>query len=1526
MGMERDVLRKIFSRLKKEYQAKAWQIEYVDLRWGIRSEASVDNQTMRICLKELKRCQELSPQPNFIILLGDRYGWIPLPELITCEEMNDLMLLATDEEADLIWQWYDQDDNQLPAKCFYLLPKNYDGANPSLFAEQIERPLRKLMQRYANTLPPDYPRKGVFCHSATAQEVDQGALKSSNPDAKVLAYFRSLANVPQDKVLIYSPSSIDEVKSMWQLKCNLRERLSHGHIYEEKDVDYHSYTHITYQKRFERGMEEHLRCMIEEEIAHWNMDDEHYEWNEHLDFAFTETSSFVGRVQELKLVTDYICSDKADNPLWLMADNGMGKSALMAKVATLCSEMEDTVVIARFCGRTKYSCNAQYLMLYLWKQIRSLFDKSPYTFEPNMWRVLFGKESGLFDSDFLIDAFDYFKYGWKHLLPPTRYVVLIDGMDELNVKGVPWFPQMEWLPQMPLPANVKVVLTSAPSPDFAYEPNHVRIVKDWISPLRDEKERELFLRDYLQHLNRRLTQRQWGNFSWDLALMPLKKSTPLYFSLFAHELAQYTSEQSIPTYGNDFTQLTLKVLERLMLPQNHGEDAVKMTLALIATTCLGVTDDEMNRLPAMDEKYYRHFCQTSFHVWQDADLGERSLPAILWTRLKWDLQFFLASQSSAAGYYLMFRHEPFARIVRSEFLSNEWLTRAEDLWIVYFSLQWQKEDKHALYELPHLLAIRYRRTNAEADLQRWLALFKDYRFIMWKKKLLPDELLNDFNEWSTVRKQLPQGVFEFISQLENEAMSLPSCTDDEFTYRVNNLPKESLLRGAAEEYSALTLTPPVLSNVLCNLTLQNTIRFYFDVHKVGNQPLISSDGIVVISLMQDDKVAVFLNLENGLTGCLAQSPDTIIWHGISRTLNRYAMLKSNRCSVIDMTSGQVIFQSNVHTHLQWASLSTNGEKLIYGGEEETAHLVDLNTMQQLEFTTPIGQSLLSDDGSDMWEVTETYLRHWDTAKWKQHTLTFANLFKQNGDMEKLVENMWTLIGCSRRTACVQTTHVTLVVQLNDNDTWSCSSLFNPNEPITYAVIDEQEETVWLFALNGSSIRFQTTIYKIDVYKTYNIDAITNDRRWALSMNEGVLFDYQKQKEHMVQTGIENSGVNTLAASNRGETFILSMGKRHTEINGNSLLCIEKREADYTDRCIKTHLVELCDYVSACALSPADDYYSYSLHGSMPFGNFVIARRADDVATYQEVNAPSCTAIQFSTDSRYVVAANGDYIADPMLSIYLFSTQGEKLGTYEEKDNYDNNTAHNLCLSPCNRYLLTGDKFECQIIDLVNMRSLGLKGIKIGGRRLHTLDLFPAWGFHPNGNWAYVSSEEKLYKIKLDTGHITSYPEARQLQCISPCGEYLFVSNKEGEAWRLPIYEHTTDVEIRIATHVWHIAPCVCGKYLYIINDRQEVLLTDYNGKVLQKAYFDHCIRYKVTAVGLAIAQAEGRVLLFAPLPQHQSHQAVVFPHCRWNLKEKRQEASTVVCPVCGAVHQWQASKDMICQNCGTTLVLGRDDD
>jgi len=75
MVEERNALqKKVFPELKKLCMEYGCRFQPIDLRWGVREEAAHNQQIMKICLEEIDRCMETTPRPNFIVLLGDRYG------------------------------------------------------------------------------------------------------------------------------------------------------------------------------------------------------------------------------------------------------------------------------------------------------------------------------------------------------------------------------------------------------------------------------------------------------------------------------------------------------------------------------------------------------------------------------------------------------------------------------------------------------------------------------------------------------------------------------------------------------------------------------------------------------------------------------------------------------------------------------------------------------------------------------------------------------------------------------------------------------------------------------------------------------------------------------------------------------------------------------------------------------------------------------------------------------------------------------------------------------------------------------------------------------------------------------------------------------------------------------------------------------------------------------------------------------------------------------------------------------------
>lgn len=68
---ERDSLQAgIFPCLEELCQQEGFQYQAIDLRWGVSGWTRLNHRTIRIYFDELRRGQELSPEPNFLILLG----------------------------------------------------------------------------------------------------------------------------------------------------------------------------------------------------------------------------------------------------------------------------------------------------------------------------------------------------------------------------------------------------------------------------------------------------------------------------------------------------------------------------------------------------------------------------------------------------------------------------------------------------------------------------------------------------------------------------------------------------------------------------------------------------------------------------------------------------------------------------------------------------------------------------------------------------------------------------------------------------------------------------------------------------------------------------------------------------------------------------------------------------------------------------------------------------------------------------------------------------------------------------------------------------------------------------------------------------------------------------------------------------------------------------------------------------------------------------------------------------------------
>jgi hypothetical protein len=77
----------------------------LDLRWGGSVEARRSQETLRTCFEEIARCQQVSPDCNFFIPLGDRYGSRLLPDTIPSAEYAALNMNMSPWARQLLQRW-----------------------------------------------------------------------------------------------------------------------------------------------------------------------------------------------------------------------------------------------------------------------------------------------------------------------------------------------------------------------------------------------------------------------------------------------------------------------------------------------------------------------------------------------------------------------------------------------------------------------------------------------------------------------------------------------------------------------------------------------------------------------------------------------------------------------------------------------------------------------------------------------------------------------------------------------------------------------------------------------------------------------------------------------------------------------------------------------------------------------------------------------------------------------------------------------------------------------------------------------------------------------------------------------------------------------------------------------------------------------------------------------------------------------------------------------------------------------------
>lgn len=325
---ERNALqREVWPKLRALCEQHGARFQAIDLRWGIRDEAALDQKTMDICLREIKRCQATQIKPNFIVLLGDRYGWLPLPTRIPATELDPRPVAG---------DWYKLDENAVPAE-YVLQPRTGIFTNPDIWSV-MEELLHARLESATRGAGISGKAIEKYTQSATHQEIVAGLGDSEVDRQHVFGFFREPSAESDrrlDAVKALVPNRFEFATRQLRTLCDaVYDRLSRvitGEIgrFEEADP-------------------------LDIEIEAQNR------------FAAERARIFRGRKRELVAIADYLRSDER-RPMVLHGPSGSGKSALIAKASL--EYAGSAKVIRRFITATPHSSSGHALLSGLCREL-----------------------------------------------------------------------------------------------------------------------------------------------------------------------------------------------------------------------------------------------------------------------------------------------------------------------------------------------------------------------------------------------------------------------------------------------------------------------------------------------------------------------------------------------------------------------------------------------------------------------------------------------------------------------------------------------------------------------------------------------------------------------------------------------------------------------------------------------------------------------------------------------------------------------------------------------------------------------------------------------------------------------------------------------------------------------------------------------------------------------------------------------------------------------------------------------------
>ncbi|MEO0727732.1 MAG: DUF4062 domain-containing protein [Bacteroidota bacterium] len=699
---EREVLQTyIFPRIKKYSRERGYYFQPIDLRWGISQEAQLNQKTLELCLNEVRTCKSYAG-PNFLGMIGDRYGWVPLPYAIEKKEFEQLLHHLSKKEQEPLTDWYQEDLNQVPTA--YLLRERQEDFAAADKWFRIEEALRTSVQKAATAADLTQEQRAKYFTSATESEFQEGILAfgSPTPRQQLLLKHRPqlretdwkqsfifIRNVEQGSKQSdrFIGSDYDDAQ---QLKEKVRavapsESLQEGFTFEEDPAQLNRDYLIGFAESVIQFLEHSIEAQIqrEQEAPHSALEQERQAQEE---FRVQKAQHFVGRSVPLQEIAQYISNPANDQALILYGRSGIGKSSIMAQ-AIKNARGGTHRIIFRFIGATPTSVYSKDLLKSVFDELgidikRDMLTERLQKMDPNhLPESMYGRLPLAELSERLDGRFKEIK---------ERVVLFFDAVDQLADDD-----PFEWLPER-LPPNLKIIISVRAEEDasLATMSQEDRQIKAEIKSVHLALHRKTRYGSPLYHLLRRSQRLQFiDDFEspTELLLRLLNSNnrrlqghqeayfleqfqtarTPLYVYVAAQEIKNWKSFDPVGTTAvssNSWTlaktqsELISVYIQNLTTLRHHHNLLVQRALGYLCVTEDGLSEHEMLELLSADEELIALVAPDTWH-----ENLSKKVPQVIWTRLLDDLRPFLSQKQRFGTVLLNFFHQDF----RESVITNE---------------------------------------------------------------------------------------------------------------------------------------------------------------------------------------------------------------------------------------------------------------------------------------------------------------------------------------------------------------------------------------------------------------------------------------------------------------------------------------------------------------------------------------------------------------------------------------------------------------------------------------------------------------------------------------------------------------------------------------------------------------------------------------------------------------------------------------------------------------------------------------